>query len=90
MPNFGKVKQGMEKCKKYLKNVRVSMGELENSIRFFSSEEEKSQSKFEKYDRYLKERTYNEGEYNSPLLRTLNILESNHMDLTLIRSKLRN
>lgn len=46
MPNFGKVKQAMEKCKKYLKSVRGSVGELENSIRFYCVEEERNHSKF--------------------------------------------
>lgn len=59
MPSFGKIKQVMEKCKKYLKNVKASISYLENSIRYFSSEEEKSQAKYDKYDRYLKERTAN-------------------------------
>lgn len=46
MPQFGKMKMVMEKCKKYLKNVKESTKELENSIRFFSNEEEKSHMKF--------------------------------------------
>lgn len=74
MPNFGKVKQAMEKCKKYLKNVKTSVGYLENSIKFFSSEEEKSKANYDKYDRFLRERTTNESDYNSPLLRTLDML----------------
>lgn len=36
MPNFGKIKQVMEKCKKYLKNVKNSVGQLENAIKYFS------------------------------------------------------
>ena len=74
MPNFGKVKQVMEKCKKYIKNVKNSMNSLENSIKYFSSEEEKSQVKFDKYDKFLREKASTESDYNSPLLRTLNIL----------------
>ena len=74
MPNFGKVKQVMEKCKKYIKNVKSSMNSLENSIKYFSYEEEKSHVKFDKYDKFLREKTSTESDYNSPLLRTLNIL----------------
>lgn len=55
---------------------------LENAVRFFSNEEEKSQIKFEKYDRFLKEKTYNE-ECNLPLMRTLSILENHQPDLRL-------
>lgn len=54
MPSFGKIKQVMEKSKKYLKNIKTAITQLENSIRYFSEEEEKSQGKFEKYDRFLK------------------------------------
>lgn len=54
MPSFGKIKQVMEKSKKYLKNIKIAITQLENSIRYFSEEEEKSQGKFEKYDRFLK------------------------------------
>lgn len=73
MPQFGRVKLVMEKCKKYLKNVKEAALHLENAVKFFSDEEEKSQIKFEKYDRFLKEKTYNE-ECSLPLMRTLSIL----------------
>ena len=73
-PNYGRVKQTMEKCKKYLKNVKLSVGNLEGVIKYFSSEEEKSQAKILKYDKFLKESGSGDSDYNSPLLRTLNIL----------------
>ena len=44
MPNFGRVKQVMEKCKKYMKSVKNSIVHVENSIRYFSPEEEKTQA----------------------------------------------
>jgi archaellum component FlaC len=58
MPQFGKVKQSMEKCKKYLKSVKESVVELENAIKYFSLQEEKNQNKYEKYDRFLKQKTH--------------------------------
>lgn len=61
---------------------------MENSIKFFSNQEEKSQIKYEKYDKFLKEKTYNE-ECSAPLMRTLSILENNQPDLHAIRMKLR-
>ena len=72
-----------------MKNVKSSIVHVENSIRYFSPEEEKTQAKYDKYDRFLKEKTNAENDYNSPLLRTLNILESSQNDLSLLRSKLR-
>ena len=38
MPSFGKIKQVMEKSKKYLKNIKTAITPLENSIRYFSEE----------------------------------------------------
>jgi hypothetical protein len=87
MPQFGKIKMVMEKCKKYLRNVRESTKELENSIRFFSNEEEKSHIKFEKYDRFLKDNSSQEA--NMPLLRTLTMLEGHHPDLNVLRQRMR-
>jgi hypothetical protein len=89
MPQFGKIKLVMEKCKKHLRGVRESAKEMETAIRFFSNEEEKNQIKFEKYDKFLKEKSYSE-ECNAPLMRTLNLLEDHHPDLTALRTKLRN
>lgn len=84
MPQFGKMKMVMEKCKKYLRNVKESTKELENSIRFFSNEEEKTQIKFEKYDKFLKEKSYTQ-ESNMPLLRTLSMLEGHQPNLQVLR-----
>lgn len=88
MPQFAKLKQVMEKCKKYLKNVKESTKELENSIRFFSNEEEKTHIKFEKYDRFLKEKSCNQ-ESNLPFLRTLNMLENHQPDLSVLKGRMR-
>lgn len=82
MPQFGRVKMAMEKCKRYLKGVREAAGQLEGAVRFFSSEEERSQIKFEKYDRFLKEKPASE-ECSLPLMRTLSMLESHRPDLRL-------
>ena len=82
MPQFGRVKLAMEQCRKYLKGVRQAAGQLEGAVRFFSSEEEKSQIKFEKYDRFLKEKAHSE-ECSLPLMRTLSSLEDHRPDLRL-------
>jgi penicillin V acylase-like amidase (Ntn superfamily) len=54
MPNFPKFKQVLEKSKQYLKKVESSVDILQKSIRYFSSEEEKTQASFDKYDRFLR------------------------------------
>lgn len=82
MPQFGRVKLAMERCRKYLKGVREAAGQLEGAVRFFSSEEERSQIKFEKYDRFLREKASGE-ECSQPLMRTLSLLESHRPDLRL-------
>ena len=34
MPNFGKIKQVMDKCKHYFKNIKNAIGNLEHSIKY--------------------------------------------------------
>ena len=89
MPNFPKCKQMLEKSKQYLKKVQTSVEGLKKNIRYFSSEQEKTQANFDKYDRFLRQRTPQDSDYNSPLLRTLNILESTQ-DFKKLFVKLRN
>ena len=50
MPNFGRTKQTMEKCKQYFKKAKEGISQLQLSLRYFSSEEQKSQANMHKYD----------------------------------------
>lgn len=50
---------------------------LSKTIKGVNGDENRNQQKYEKYDKFLKDKTNCDAEHNSSLMKTLNIIENN-------------